>query len=307
MISEAATVLVTDDSPTVRAVVRIELEFGGYVVLEAEHGREALEVASKEHLDAILLDVDMPVMDGLEAITALKADPATADVPVVFLSGRDSGADVVGALRLGAHDYLRKPLEPAELLARVAAAVEVRRLRTELRQRTDELDRMSRTDHLTGLANRRRCDEALTAAVGSTREHAFPVAVLLLDVDHFKKVNDRLGHEGGDEVLREVAARLSSTVRVEDLLGRWGGEELLVLAPQTGVEGAGVLCERLRTAVGGMPVSTSTGALSVTLSVGAAVVTRPGAAVDAVLRTADGQLYAAKDAGRDRCLVAAVS
>lgn len=301
------TVLVADDSPTVRAVVRLELEAAGYDVLEAEDGRAALDVAAEADLDAILLDIEMPVLDGLETIAELKADPTTADLPVVFLSSRDSGQDVVGALRLGAHDYLRKPPEPAELLARVAAAVEVRRLRAELQQRTDELDRMSRTDHLTGLANRRRLDAELGAAVTSTREHAFPLSVLLLDVDLFKSVNDRLGHEGGDEVLREVAVRLRGKVRAEDLLGRWGGEELLVLAPQTGVTGAGVLCERLRTAVSGSPVSARAGTVTVTVSIGAAVVTSPGTEVDSVLRTADERLYAAKAAGRDCCLVAPVS
>ena len=305
--TQRPVVLVADDSPTVRAVVRLELEAAGYEVVEAEHGQDALDVAGKEHLDAILLDVEMPVLDGLETIAALKADPATADVPVVFLSNRDSGPDVVGALRLGAHDYLRKPPEPAELQARVAAAVEVRGLRAQLHERTAELDRMSRTDHLTGLANRRHLDAALQAAVTSTREHAFPLTVLLLDVDHFKSVNDRLGHEGGDQALREVATRLRDRVRAEDLLGRWGGEELLVLAPQTGLAGAGVLCERLRSAVRETPVVTAGGALTVTVSVGAAVVTVPGAAVDEVLRTADERLYAAKAAGRDCCLVAPVS
>ena len=305
--TQPATVLVADDSPTVRAVVRLELEAAGYDVTEAEDGREALDVAATEHLDAILLDVEMPVLDGLKTIAALKADSTTADVPVVFLSSRDSGQDVVGALRLGAHDYLRKPPEPAELLARVAAAVEVRRLRAELQQRTAELDRMSRTDHLTGLANRRHLDQALAASVASTRKHAFPTAVLLLDIDNFKSVNDQLGHEGGDEVLREVAVRLRSRVRTEDLLGRWGGEELLALAPQTGLAGAGVLCERLRTVVGGEPVTTRAGTITVTVSVGAAVVTKPGAAVDSVLRIADERLYAAKAAGRDCCLVAPVS
>ena len=305
--TQRPVVLVADDSPTVRAVVRLELDASGYDVVEAEDGQAALDVATKEHLDAILLDVEMPVLDGLETIAVLKADPATADVPVVFLSSRDSGQDVVGALRLGAHDYLRKPPEPAELLARVAAAVEVRRLRAQLQERTAELDRMSRTDHLTGLANRRALDAALSAAVTSTRAHAFPLTVLLIDVDHFKSVNDRLGHEGGDEVLREISARLRGEVRAEDLLGRWGGEELLVLAPQTGLAGAAVLCERLRHAVRRTPVSAASGTVPVTVSVGAAVVTAPGTAVDQVLRTADERLYAAKAAGRDCCLVAPVS
>ena len=295
----AATVLVADDSATVRALVRVELEASGYVVLEAEDGQSALTAAQAQPLDAILLDIEMPVMDGTQTIAALRADPATHDLPVVFLSSRSSGEDVVAALRLGAHDYLRKPLEPGELLARVHAAVEVSRLRAELRRRTEDLDRLSRTDHLTGLFNRRHLDEALHAVLASSRRHSFPVTVLLLDVDGFKGINDRCGHEAGDDVLKELAERLRRTVRVDDLIGRWGGEELIVLATHTDPSGAQILAERLRAAVGGASVRTAAGDVEVTVSVGGATARRPGSAPDQVLRVADEQLYAAKSAGRN--------
>jgi diguanylate cyclase (GGDEF)-like protein len=298
-----ATVLVADDSATVRALVRMELEAAGYAVVEAEDGQQALDAARGSELDAVLLDVEMPVLDGFGTIAALKGDPRTADVPVVFLTSRSASEDVVGALRAGAHDYLRKPPDPAELLARVAAAVEVTALRGELRRRTEELDRMSRTDHLTDLFNRRHLDETLQAMVASSRRHQFPITVLLADVDHFKRVNDRLGHEAGDLVLQAVSRVLHGAVRIDDVIGRWGGEEFLVLAPHTDVEGARVLGERLRTQVAGTPVATSAGEVAVTISIGAATATAPGTEIDAVLRAADEELYAAKAAGRNRSAV----
>ena len=301
--TQRAAVLVADDSATVRALVRLELEAAGYDVVEAEDGSQALEAAQAGGLDAVLLDVEMPVLDGFATIAALKADPRTADLPVVFLTSRGTSEDVVGALRLGAHDYLRKPPEPAELLARVAAAVEVSGLRTELRRRTEELDRMSRTDHLTGLHNRRHLDESLQVVLASSRRHAFPVSVLLVDVDHFKAVNDVHGHEAGDAVLQAVAQALRQAVRADDVLGRWGGEEFLVLSQHTEVEGARVLADRLRAAVGRVRVAVPGGAIAVTVSVGAATASGPAAGVDDVLRAADAQLYAAKAAGRDRASV----
>lgn len=294
----APVVLVADDSATVRALVRLELEGAGYSVVEAEDGRQALEAVRDpvQAVDVVLLDVEMPVMDGFTAIRELKADPATADLPVVFLTSRSESEDVVGALRLGAHDYLRKPPEASELLARVSAAVQVTALRAELRRRTEELDRISRTDHLTDLYNRRHLDDALSAALASSRRHSFPVAVLVLDVDHFKSVNDEHGHDVGDVVLQRVARALLTGVREEDLVGRWGGEEFLVLAPYTDLEGAQVLAERLRGAVAQATAGT---AVPVTVSVGGAVAVEPGLTSGALLRTADRHLYAAKDAGRD--------
>ena len=301
------TVVVADDSPTVRALVRVRLESAGYRVVEAADGRQALDAVAAGGVDVLLLDVEMPVLDGHATITALKADPATAGVPVVFLTARGGGDDVVEALRLGATDYLRKPPDDAELLARVGAALEVARLHAELAQRTAELDRVSRTDHLTGLHNRRHLDEALASVTASARRHAFPYSVLLLDVDHFKRVNDRGGHEAGDVVLQVVAQRLQRGVRAEDLVGRWGGEEFIVLAPHTDVAGARVLAERLRASVAAAPVDTPAGEFAVTVSVGGATTAAPGPTADPLLRAADACLYVAKTSGRDRCEVRALT
>lgn len=301
------TVLVADDSPTVRALVRLELERAGYAVVEAKHGLEALDIARAGGVDIVLLDVEMPVLDGFATIKALKADASTNDLPVVFLTSRSDSEDIVGALRLGAHDYLRKSPEPAELLARVGAAAQVTALRAELRRRSQELEQMSRTDHLTGLANRRALDAELSALTCSSRPYRYPISVLLVDVDHFKRVNDSLGHGAGDRVLVEVAQRLADCVRGEDALGRWGGEEFLVLAPNTDVVGAEILAERLRRAVGSGPVGAGDHELDVHVSVGGATAPLPGVAADALLRAADGNLYAVKAAGRNGCRVSAVA
>lgn len=297
----APRVLLADDSPTVRALARVELEEAGYEVFEAGNGAEALEAARTQHPDVVLLDIEMPVMDGYETVQALKADPTTAGIPVVFLTGRSGAGDVVRALKLGGHDYLRKPPEPAELLARVNAALRVKVLQDELRSRVDDLDRVSRIDHLTGLHNRRHTEEHLQMLMSAAKRHRYPVAVLVVDVDHFKKVNDALGHHGGDEVLIAVCHRLRAALRTEDVLGRWGGEEFLALLPHTGHAAATILAERLRREVSGTPVAVEEGSIEVSISIGGAVAEAPGG--QDLLRMADQELYAAKRAGRNQVRV----
>ena len=291
-----------DDSGVVRALVRLELESAGYSVVEAVDGQQAVDVALTGDVAVVLLDVDMPVLDGYGAIAALKADHRTSDLPVVFLTGRTDTEDVVEALRLGAHDYLRKPPAPAELLARVRAAVEVTALRQELRRQAAELDRQTRTDHLTRLSNRRHLEDQGQQLLSSSRRYGFPVTVLLADVDHFKRVNDTAGHPAGDAVLQELARRMAAVVRDDDVLGRWGGEEFLVLAPGTDGDGARILAERLRTVVSAHPVQTEAGPVAVTISLGGVACDAPGYAqlFELAVRTADRNLYQAKAEGRDR-------
>ncbi|MCU1596020.1 MAG: diguanylate cyclase [Frankiales bacterium] len=297
----APVILLADDSPTVRAIARVELEQAGYLVIEAADGAKALAAAIEQRPDVVLLDIEMPVMDGYEAVQALKSDARTADIPVVFLTGRVGADDLARALKLGGHDYLRKPPEAAELLARVNAALRVKILQDELRTRADDLDRMSRTDHLTGLNNRRHMEEHLRMLGSSAKRHGFPLAVLIVDVDHFKSVNDTLGHHGGDHVLVNISHRLQKALRTEDVVGRWGGEEFLVLLPHTGAQSAAILAERLRCAVASTPVVVDEISLTVTISIGGAAA--EGYADDDLVRLADRELYAAKGAGRNRVRV----
>jgi two-component system cell cycle response regulator len=276
----------------VRAVFRSGLEAAGYGVIEAGNGREAVEQAARNDVSVILLDVAMPVLDGHGTLAALKANPTTRDAPVVFLSDRGAGDDLVRALRDGAHDYLRTPPEPAELLARVGAATRVKQLQDELRQRAIELEEVSRTDHLTGLANRRHVEERLRSVLSAALRHGLPAAVLVIDVDHFKAINDQRGHAAGDEVLVHIASTLAATVRTEDVLGRWGGEEFIVVAADTARERAAVLAERLRAAVAA--------ATPVTVSIGGACTPEVGLRL---VDVADANLFLAKAAGRNRVIV----
>jgi two-component system, cell cycle response regulator len=297
------SVLLVEDSAAIRALVRRMLGAGGHTVVEATGGAAALAACRQQQPDVMLLDVEMPEMSGWDVLAAMKAEPDLRDVPVVFLTGRSDTTDIVEGLRLGAHDYLRKPCEPAELLARVQAAARVKRLQDELRQRNQELDRISRTDALTGLRNRRHVEEYLARLVSLVRRNAQPIAVLLVDIDHFKSVNDRYGHDAGDAVLREVAERMAGSVRLEDMVGRWGGEEFLVVLPNTAADGAAELAERLRQVVAGAPCRLDDGdAVQVTISVGAAASLTDDAGT--MVRTADAALYEAKAAGRDRVVVA---
>jgi len=296
------TILVADDSMVVRAVLRRQLEADGHTVVEAVDGEEAITACREQHPDVILLDVEMPVLDGHATLERLKADPGLRDIPVVFLTGRVDTADVVTGLRLGAHDYLRKPFETNELMARVSAALRTKWLQDELRARNAELDRVSRIDMLTNIYNRRHLDEYLRRAIAAARRHDRTVGVLLVDIDHFKDVNDRYGHLSGDQVLKEVAARLQSTMRTEDALGRWGGEEFIAVLSETPSGSVGVIAERMRQAIAGAPFVLDDGSqIPVTVSVGHVSGTDDA---ELLVHRADDALYVAKAEGRNRVAAA---
>jgi diguanylate cyclase (GGDEF)-like protein len=290
-------VLVAEDSLVVRALLRAQLRDRGYVVVEAADGEQALARAREAEPDVILLDVEMPRLDGFGVLSVLKRDPRLSDVPVVFITGRTTTEDAIRGLEQGAHDYLRKPFEAAELAARVHAALRTKRLQDDLRDANSELARQATTDAMTGLPNRRLLDAELERTCSRAARHGHPVALLLVDLDHFKRVNDDLGHQAGDEALTRVGERLAARLRAEDVIGRWGGEEFMVLAPDIGAAGAQALAEALQRAVSGEPVRAGGRDVSLTASIGWA--TWSGDRPDALLRRADAALYEAKADGRD--------
>lgn len=298
MTADPFVVLVVDDSVTIRARLRADLEADGHTVHEATDGDEAILQAHLVKPDVVLMDITMPRMDGLSAVRELGAQPATSDIPVVMLTVHDQVEDKQRAFEAGAHDFLAKPFDPLELIVRVRAAGSLGRTVRKLRDSVGELDRMANQDLLTGLPNRRSVDRSMKA------NEAIAVTVFVMDVDHFKSVNDRFGHDVGDEVLALVADRLRMSLRDADIVGRWGGEEFIALLNHADPERVEAIGERVLAAVS-QATGLAEGPERVTLSIGAASRTSAGTPIDVLLRQADAALYEAKAAGRARLVVAA--
>jgi two-component system, cell cycle response regulator len=296
------TILIAEDSALVRAVLRQQLEEQGYDIAEADDGFSAVALCEAVRPDAVLLDIEMPGLDGLQVLELLQDRPGLRDIPVVFLTGRTSTDDIVTGLRLGAHDYLKKPFENLELTARVGVAVRVKQLQDELRRRNDELDQLARIDALTAVYNRRHMEEELQRLATASRRDGRPLGLLLLDLDHFKAVNDTYGHGGGDTVLQQAAQRLGDATRAAGIVGRWGGEEFVVLLPGADLTETHAAAERARHLIAATPMRLDQLDVAVTASIGCAAATDGN--VDTLLSRADVAMYRAKEGGRNRVVVA---
>jgi two-component system, cell cycle response regulator len=293
-----ARILVAEDSALLRRMIGDVLRSHGWEVLEAADGASALTMARAENPSVLLMAREMEGLDGMAVLDALRADPRTTDMPVVFVTGHTDARDLAEGLERGAHDYVRKPVDPVELVARIRTALRLRSLLDELARRNAELEQLARTDVLTGLANRRHADDVLRATIASARRHGRTLSAVLVDIDRFKSVNDVHGHAAGDAVLREIALRLADGLREEDLAARWGGEEFLLLLPDS--PDAAVVCERLRASIAERPVNVH-GLLELHVSASFGWAPWSGEETgEALVGRADVALYAAKAGGRDR-------
>jgi diguanylate cyclase (GGDEF)-like protein len=299
---QAQRILVAEDSALLRRMLGDVLRQHGWEVLEAPDGPSALATAREQDPSVLLMAREMDGMDGMAVLDALRADPRTAEVPVVFVTGHTDARDLAEGLERGAHDYVRKPVDPVELVARIRTALRLRALHDELARRNAELEKLARTDVLTGLANRRHADDVLRATIASARRHHRTLSAVLIDVDRFKSVNDTHGHAAGDAVLREVAVRLCAGLREEDLAARWGGEEFLLLLPDS--PDASIVCERLRAGIAERPIDVH-GVLQLRVSASFGWAAWNGEETgESLVGRADVALYAAKDGGRDRVVAA---
>ncbi|MBP2313668.1 diguanylate cyclase [Azospirillum soli] len=289
-------ILVVDDIPSnVHVLSRILKD--DYDIYFATDGDKALELVQTRLPDLVLLDIMMPGMDGYEVCTRIKDDPATRDIPVIFISAKSEVEDETHGLEVGAIDFITKPISPPIVKARV-------RNHLLLKRQADLLRQLSFLDGLTGIANRRRFDEALLREWRRCARSHTPLSLVMLDVDHFKAYNDHYGHQAGDECLRAIAGVLDEqTKRPGDLVARYGGEEFVCLLPETDGEGALLVAERLREAIARqrLPHAVSPVAGHVTISLGAATA-RPLTETpsDSLYQAADLLLYEAKRAGRNR-------
>ncbi|MEW5855061.1 MAG: diguanylate cyclase [Myxococcota bacterium] len=293
----ARSVLVADADAELCRLLAVPLQQAGYTTCSVASGEEVLQRCRQDPPDVVLLDLGIPGRNALEVLRVLKAEPRLALIPVVLLNGAPSDAGALEGLRRGAHDFLPKPVRAAELVARVQAADRTKALLDRLRQRNHELLTQASTDQLTGCYNRRFLEQVLRNISSIARRHRRPFCAVMLDVDHFKDVNDTYGHCAGDLVLSEIARRLRGRLRSGDVLGRWGGEEFLLLTPETQEHGAAELAESLRREVAEHPVPHGDERIGVTISVGWAQ-WRDDSPEGLVAR-ADHNLYVAKRRGRN--------
>ncbi len=290
------SVLIVEDDPTIQALLGAVLA-GDWDVQTAGTGEQGLQAAAERIPDIIILDIGLPDIDGREVCRRLKVNPRLEPIPVIFLTARTSGEDEIDGLEAGGIDYITKPINPAVLKARV-------RNHLELKQNRDELIKLARTDGLTGLYNRRSFDDVLQREWRRLARTGEPLAVIMMDVDHFKLYNDTYGHGGGDACLQSVAhATEGALQRPADIVARYGGEEFVALLPETKLGGAIAVAEGIRSAVTALniPHASSKTAAHVTVSLGVAC-TVPHLDTDpaTLLEIADQQLYAAKTDGRNR-------
>jgi diguanylate cyclase (GGDEF)-like protein len=329
-VSAESEILIVDDTPANLDLLSGMLK-DRFRIRAATSGRRALATARTYSIDLVLLDVDMPEMNGYDVCRALKADASTREVPVIFVSALDAAIDKVTAFEAGGADYITKPFQVAEVLARIEHQLRLARLRRDLERKNDELGRayedvrriaaeledsnrqlavanvrlraLSYLDGLTGVANRRRFDEALEEACAAALDHATPLSLILLDLDHFKRLNDTQGHQEGDEALRSVAALLAEqTDSRGGLAARFGGEEFAWLLPGLAIEAAAAEAEKLRVKIREARIRHDGSEYGfVTASFGVATLSsREGDAAPAIIAAADAALYRAKSGGRDR-------
>ena len=292
-------VLVADDDSVSRMRLAHALQAWGYDVVVAHDGNDAwrqIDACSEPLL--LIVDWMMPGLNGLDLCRRVKADPDKRFHQLIVLTSRSAMTDTVTAIEAGADDFIAKPYHPDELKVRVRASVRILQLQMELQLKASH-------DDLTGLLNRRMVLDMLTREFERALREGIPLAVAMLDVDHFKNVNDSFGHLVGDEVLRRTAERMAGMLRRGDVLGRYGGEEFILVVPSCDVAAAADIAERLRAIVSSQPVDTSAGPVTVTASLGLAVSTPESPLErDEIVQAADRALYLAKAAGRNRVVLA---
>jgi two-component system cell cycle response regulator len=269
----------------------------GERVLETHGASEALRLCGDERPDVALVAASFAEGDDGALLRDIKSDPDLFNTGLVVIDDHVDLDEALDGLRRGVHDYLIEPFTDTELVAAVRSAGRTKTLQDQLLDRAHQLERLAFTDPLTGVDNRRSTFRRLNAAISGARRHGRPLAVVMLDIDHFKAVNDEHGHDVGDAVLVNIASRLAERLRIEDAIGRVGGEEFLILLPDTGEQPAATVAESLRRAVAGRPVVAGRSRIDVTVSAGWAV-WRDDDAEDLV-RRADAALYSAKAAGRN--------
>lgn len=300
------TILVIDDSDTIREQIVNTLKSVsvGDNYLQARDGIEGLKIlVDNPSVELVLCDLEMPRMDGFKFVGMVRTREEFRDIPIIMLTAQESRELKIKGLEQGASDYVTKPFDPGELIARVKVQLKIKMLQNELKRSNEMLKELSNTDPLTQLFNRRYMMSVMDKEIQRTSRKGSPISFVIMDIDHFKKVNDQYGHQQGDTVLVNVANLIRKHLRSYDVAARYGGEEFVAILPETPLDEAMAVADRIRAAVQQHTFANKLQALKVTISMGVATYPAPGLdTIDDIIRVADEALYRAKAEGRNQVL-----
>jgi diguanylate cyclase (GGDEF)-like protein len=303
----AAKILLVEDNKAQARVIKEYLQKSGYDVTWVMDGKSAIKTAATNTHDLVLLDLILPDMNGTQICRWLRQNQETRGLPIIMLTAKDSLSEKVTGLEAGADDYLLKPYKETELNARIYACLRTKALQDELSQKNSQLEellqevkKLAIMDHLTTLYNRRYFETVLTREFKKLLRYGFSLSCIMLDIDHFKKINDDYGHRAGDSVLKELSEILMQSVRDVDTVARWGGEEFIVLLPQSSKEDAQHVASRILKTVAGHKFS-NVPESQITVSIGLANAHDQSMdSAEKIVNAADSAMYNAKSKGRNR-------
>ena len=301
--SMSNSVLIIDDSDAVREKIIKTLESFQLFVryYEAEDGLEGFKKLLSAPVDIVLCDLEMPRIDGFKFLSMMKSRPDLQNTPVIMLTGMGDRELKIKGLEQGASDYITKPFDPEELVARVKVHLKIKNLQDDLKRTNELLLELSNTDHLTGLFNRRYLMDALEKEIQRSTRKGGNLSMIILDIDNFKQVNDTYGHLQGDVVLKSVAVQLQKELRNYDIAARYGGEEFIAVLPDANLKEALFVADRVRMSIQSTKFDGSLSELGLTVSLGVALFSTADAnSVDSFIKRADDALYRAKANGKNR-------
>ncbi len=287
-------ILIVDDNYLNNRLLTDILEDENYTVYSTESGLAVLEMASRIKPDVILLDIVMPGMDGFEVCKLLKSDFDLKDIPVIMVTSKTEGNDVKNALELGAFDYIKKPIDEIEIIARIKSALR-------LKENQDKLKELAIKDGLTGLYNHVTLIELFEKELARQRRNNESISFAMIDIDYFKEINDTYGHIAGNIILKEVSNILRNSVRSSDIVGRYGGEEFSLVLLDADKQSAFLLCERIRKKIEDYSFSIRSKLIKITVSIGVFFKdSKDNTTGTDIIQKADEELYKAKNGGRNK-------
>lgn len=298
-------VLILEDNPTHQKLLEWFLSNEPFEILVASSAEEAWSILQKEQPRILIVDWLLgDGASGVDFVRTIREQDFPHYMYIIMVTAKNSKEELIEGLEAGADDFISKPFDGDILLARVHIGQRIVELEDSLRQSIAEMEHLAAYDMLTGLLNRRAAIERINAMLDLAQRQQSPIGLCMIDVDHFKQVNDTFGHLAGDEVLRMIAARLTASVRPYDIVGRWGGEEFIVALPDTPAETVAEIAHRLLDAIRNEPIQLNEhNAITLTVSIGALAIQQPQQSLDDLVALADEALYEAKAAGRNRVVV----